>query len=270
MPSKPTNREGQPRLYADLASWWPLLSPPAHYVEEVEDLAAELFSATDSAPRTLLELGCGGGSLAFNLKCRLDQLTLTDLSPDMLAASRAINPECEHLLGDMRSLNLGREFDRVLIHDAIMYAIDPASLRATLRTAYRHCRPGGAAVFVPDCVKETFEAKTVTGGEDAPDGRGLRSLEWTWDPDPTDTTFDVAFAFLLRDADGTVHAEGDRHRNGIFPRAAWLSWLEETGFVARSRIDRWGRDVFLGVKPLSSSTAQDSRRVTESPIAKEA
>ena len=98
-------------------------------------------------------------SLAYHLRGRL-RLTLTDQSAQMLAISRTVNPECEHVLGDVRSLDLGREFDFVLIHDAIIYAIDPASVRATLGTAYRHCRPGGAALVAPDFVRKTFEPET--------------------------------------------------------------------------------------------------------------
>jgi hypothetical protein len=56
------------KLYSDLASWWPLMSPPIHYVEEAADLLPLLLEGEDpSAPRTLLELGSGGGSLAFHL-----------------------------------------------------------------------------------------------------------------------------------------------------------------------------------------------------------
>lgn len=241
-------KTGEPlRLYTDLAVWWPLFSPPSHYVEEAEDLLPMLFPDGAPPPRTLLELGCGGGSLAYHLKDRL-QLTLTDRSEQMLAVSRAVNPECEHLFGDMRSLDLGRVFDVVLIHDAIMYATDPESVGATLRTASRHCRPGGKTVILPDFVKETFEPETEHGGEDGPDGRGLRYLEWSWDPDPTDDTFEVAYAFLLRETDGTVRVDSDYHREGLFSRAAWLSWMEEAGFSATSRIDPWGRDVFVGIK----------------------
>ena len=110
-------------MYEDLAAWWPLLSPPSEYREEAADLLSRLGIADGSPSATLLELGSGGGSLAFHLK-RHFSLTLTDRSPAMLAVSREVNPECEHLVGDMRSLRLGREFDFVLIHDAIMYATD--------------------------------------------------------------------------------------------------------------------------------------------------
>ena len=240
--------QAEPRLYTDLARWWPLFSPPSHYVEEAADLLPDLLAAADAPPTTLLELGSGAGSLASHFKDRL-RLTLTDRSEQMLAVSRAVNPECEHVRGDMRTLDLGREFDVVFIQDAIMYLLDGPSVQAALAAAYRHCRPGGGVVVVPDCVRETFAAETETGGEDAPDGRGLRYLEWTWDPDASDDTFETAFAFLLREADGSVTSDMDRHRCGLFARAAWLAWLREAGFVPARRMDPWNRDAFTGRKP---------------------
>ena len=235
------------RAYTDLAAWWPLFSPPSHYVEEAQDLLPTLLAAPDRPPATLLELGAGGGSLAFHLKGHFT-LTLSDLSAGMLANSREVNPECEHVVGDMRTVDLGRTFDLVFIHDAIMYATDEASVRATLATAARHCRAGGGIVVVPDHVRETFEPETSHGGEDAPDGRGLRYLQWSWDPDPGDTTFEVVYAFLLRETDGSVRVESDRHVEGLFPRRTWLTWLRDAGFDSRSRLDRWQRDVFSGRK----------------------
>lgn len=236
-----------PRLYADLASWYPLVSPPSHYVEEAADLLPTILAVSSPAPVTMLELGTGAGSLAFHLKKHL-KLTLTDLSDDMLAHSRAVNPECEHVQGDMTSLDLGRRFDVVLIHDAIMYMTSPEMLKAAMATAARHCRPDGGVVLVPDCVTETFEPKTEHGGSDGADGRALRYLQWDRDPDPTDHTIDVAFAFMLRERDGSMRVELDRHREGLFRRASWLQWMQEAGLSARSRMDPWRRDVFYGKK----------------------
>src|SRR5262245_28363274 len=106
------------RAYTDLAEWWPLFSPPSHYDEEACDLLLTLPAAPAARPVTAPELGAGGGSLASHLKRHI-ALTLSDLSPQMLANSRILNPECEHVVGDMRSLNLLRTFDLVFIHDAI-------------------------------------------------------------------------------------------------------------------------------------------------------
>ncbi|NOK17957.1 class I SAM-dependent methyltransferase [Corallococcus carmarthensis] len=236
----------EPQLYTDLASWWPLFSPPEEYVEEAEDLLP-MLRPEEGPARTMLELGSGGGSLAFHLKKHFT-LTLTDRSPEMVAVSRAVNPECEHRVGDMRSLRLGRTFDRVMVHDAIMYAVEREDARATVLTAAAHCRPGGRVVLLPDCVRETFEPLTESGGHDAPDGRGMRYLMWTWDPDPDDETFETAFAYLLREADGTVSMSQERHRFGLFRRDDWLEWMREAGCPATTRRDPWNREVFIGVR----------------------
>lgn len=238
------------RLYDELAAWWPLLSPPEEYVGEAADLLPRLGMTAGEAPArrpTLLELGSGGGSLAFHLK-RHFRLTLTDVAPAMLAVSRAINPECEHLVGDMFALRLHRQFDAVLIHDAIQYATTPAKVRAALRTAATHCRPGGRVAVLPDFTREVFDPGTDHGGRDGPDGRGLRYLEWAWDPDPSDHTYLVEYAFLLRSADGSVTVEHDRHEEGLFSRGDWLRWFEAEGIPATCAADPYGREVFVAYR----------------------
>ncbi|MHC4615594.1 MAG: class I SAM-dependent methyltransferase, partial [Planctomycetota bacterium] len=57
----------------------------------------------------VLELGSGGGNNASHLKKWFD-MTLVDLSPHMLEVSRALNPECSHQQGDMRTVRLGTLF----------------------------------------------------------------------------------------------------------------------------------------------------------------
>jgi SAM-dependent methyltransferase len=234
-------------MYADLAEWWPLLSPPSVYEEEAAELRPLLLAAADAPPVTLLELGAGGGSLAYHLKNDL-QLTLNDLSPDMLAVSRVLNPECAHVAGDMRTLDLAGTFDLVLINDAIMYATTPADAGAVIATAARHCRPGGGLMLIPDFVAETFEADENTGECGTPDGRGLRYVERKWDPDPRDDTYETVYDFTLRHADSSLDTSREVHHYGLFPRASWLAWLTAAGFAATSRLDPWGRDVFIGRK----------------------
>ena len=90
----------------------------------------------------VLELGSGGGNNASHLKAHF-RLTLVDRSPQMLAVSRRLNPECEHVEGDMRSVRLGRTFDAVFVHDAIAYMTTEDDLRAVFATAFEHCRPAG-------------------------------------------------------------------------------------------------------------------------------
>ncbi|HVS12723.1 MAG TPA: class I SAM-dependent methyltransferase [Thermoanaerobaculia bacterium] len=242
-----------PRLYDDLSSWWPLLSAPADYAEEAELYSRLLLETGDQPSRTLLELGSGGGNNASHLKGRFE-LTLVEPSEGMLAVSRELNPECEHLQGDMRTVRLGREFDRIFIHDAICYLTTRDDLRRGLETAYVHCRPGGAALLAPDYVRENFEPSTDHGGHDGLRG-ALRYLEWTWDPDPADTTYLVDYAYLLREGDGAVRVEHDRHVEGLFARADWLELLADVGFQGRvvpfehSELEPGTHELFLAVKP---------------------
>ena len=163
-------------FYGELARWWPQISPPSDYEEEAGEIARLLDGA-----RTVLELGSGGGSNAFHLRDRFE-LTLTDLSPEMLEVSQRLNPGLEHHAGDMRTLRLGRTFDAVLIHDAISYMLTESDLAAAFATAAAHLRPGGTALILPDELAETFEPATDHGGSG-----DARYLEWTYDPDPSDT-----------------------------------------------------------------------------------
>jgi hypothetical protein len=215
-----------PLMYGELVPWYRLLDPHEDHRDEAASYQAALVAAVPGAA-TLLDLGAGAGNNAWHLKKRF-ACTLTDVSPDMLALSRELNPDCEHAVGDMRSLRLHRVFDAVLVHDAIMYMTTETDLRAAVATAYAHTRPGGAAVFTPDVFRDTFREETelIEGGDG---DRALRGVSWMWDPDPGDTTFTVDYTFLLREG-GTVRAVHDRHVEGLFSEARWRDILAGAGF----------------------------------------
>jgi hypothetical protein len=154
----------------------------------------------------------------------------------------------------MRDVRLGEEFDPVFVHDAVSY-ITEEDLAATVATAAAHLRPGGAALFVPDFVRERFEPRTEHGGHDG-EHRALRYLEWCWDPDADDTTYASDFAYLLREGDD-VRCVLDRHVCGLFPRATWLELLERAGLEGRHLVgppdeEPAGAELFVGQKPVSA------------------
>jgi hypothetical protein len=130
-----------------------------------------------------------------------------------------------------------------------------ADLEAVLRTASAHCRPGGAALFVPDFVRETFEEGVDHGGGDSERG-SVRFLQWISDPDPSDTTYVVDFAILVRDRKGRTRAVHDRHVQGLFPTARWLRLLRHAGFKPAVVKDSRVRDSFLARKPPANTVRQ--------------
>jgi hypothetical protein len=85
----------------------------------------------------------------------------------------------------------------------------------------------------------------------------MRYVEWVWDPDPSDTTYLADYMFMLREADGTIRVEHDRHTEGLFARADWLRLLSEAGFepavapFEHSELDPCSHEIFVARKSTS-------------------
>jgi len=219
-------------LYDGIADWWPVISPPSEYAEEAALYVAMIRAAARRPVREVLELGSGGGNNASHMK-RAFALTLVEPADRMRELSRALNPECEHFPGDMRAVRLGRTFDAVFVHDAVMYMTTERDLREALTTVAAHLAPGGVALVAPDATVETFSEATEHGGGQDENGRRARYLQWTLPPEePDGSTFETHYAFLLREPDGTVRAVHDVHREGLFSRATWLRLFREVGLTA--------------------------------------
>ncbi|HKH09554.1 MAG TPA: methyltransferase domain-containing protein [Rubrobacter sp.] len=219
------------RLYGDLAGWWQAISPPSEYAEEAALYVRMIRDAARRPVREVLELGSGGGNNASHMKRHFD-MTLVEPSEGMRGLSRRLNPGCEHLGGDMRTVRLGRHFDAVFVHDAVMYMTTEGDLRAALATVADHLAPGGVALVAPDATAETFSESTEHGGGEDADGRRARYLQWTLPPAPGGTVFETHYAFLLREPEGAVRVAHDVHREGLFPRATWLRLFREVGLAA--------------------------------------
>jgi Methyltransferase domain len=242
------------KMYDELAAWWPLLSAPVDYQEEAAFYANTMVAACAQPIHAVLELGSGGGNNASHMKTWWP-MTLVEPSAGMRAVSEALNPDLEHLEGDMRTIRLRREFDAVFVHDAVCYMTTESDLRLAIETAFVHCRPGGAALFCPDYVRENFRPGTDCGGHDGV-GRGMRYLEWVWDPDPSDAVYLVDYVFALCERDSTVSVEHDRHVEGLFARVDWIRWLSDAGFVdarsvpfEHSELEPGSHEVFVARRP---------------------
>lgn len=134
-------------------------------------------------------------------------------------------------------------------------------LVAAVRTAFAHTRPGGAAVFAPDCVRDTFRESTdILEGEEGT--RALRGIEWKWDPDPSDDTYLVEYAFLLREG-ASVQVVHDRHVEGLFTIGTWQRVLAGAGYhvgtFERPLDDGEVDEMFLCFRPARNAQARSTR-----------
>ncbi len=233
------------RMYGELAHLWQQISAPEEYAEEASELRELIFDLLKAGPDpfrpTLLEFGSGGGNALSHLTPFMDTVA-TDTSTDMLAVSEQINPGAEHIVGDMRSMRLGRKFDAVVVLDAVSYMLTEDDLRGTFETARAHLNPGGVFIAGPDWLEgitpvPNISCKLGKQGE-------LSYAEFVHDPDPNDSSIELVFTFYVPQGDGSVKVEEDRHRHGIFPLQTWLLAMRDAGFEAGTH--RYSADVSAG------------------------
>jgi SAM-dependent methyltransferase len=116
-----------------------------------EDLDALEALAARLRPARALDLGCGGGHVAYRLAAHAGSVTASDLSADMLAAVRetAAARGFANLLTEQAPAErlpfADDEFDLVATRFSAHHWQD---LDAGLAEAHRVARPGAAAVFI--------------------------------------------------------------------------------------------------------------------------
>ena len=228
---QPYSTSDQQRLYSDLAWVWPIISPPEDYIEETEHFCKIIQEYSQIEVKTLLNLGCGGGHNDCTLKKHF-RVTGVDTSEAMLGLARQLNPEVTYSLGDMRTLRLGKTFDAVAIFDSINYMLTVEDLRAAFVTAYKHLKPGGVFLTLVETTPERFRQNWTQYTTHARGDIEITFIENAYDPDPTDTTYEVTFVYLIRRG-GRLDIETDRHVCGIFGLETWHSLLSDVGFEVR-------------------------------------
>jgi SAM-dependent methyltransferase len=92
---------------------------------------------------TVLDLGCGAGRIAHALIALGHPVVAVDNSPEMLEHVRG----AEKMLADIRTLELRRRFDCVLLASNLVNCVDAATRDAMLLACARHVAPDGCVVI---------------------------------------------------------------------------------------------------------------------------
>ena len=139
------------RTYADA---YDLLYHDKDYTTECDLIERVFQTYGDSAIQSVLDLGCGTGNHAIPLAQRGYEVVGIDRSESMLARAwrkaASLSDGCDAAFhqGDIRSVDLQRHFDAVLMMFAVMgYQLENADVLSALRTAHRHLRSGGLLIF---------------------------------------------------------------------------------------------------------------------------
>ena len=193
------------------------------------DYAQRHFAKLKRPVRSVLELGCGTGSLTKLLAERGYAMTAVDLSPDMLtvAEQKCRGLDVRLLCQDMSRLRLPDQVDAVVSGlDSVNYVTRPASLRRTFRRVCDVLSPGGLFLF---------DVKTPAALEGA-DGQTYLDEDddlfcvWRADYYPRRRVCAYGLDLFVREEDGSWSRGGEYHEEYAYTMEELDSFLREAGF----------------------------------------
>ncbi len=105
---------------------------------------AELVAAY--GPGSVLDAGCGTGRVAIELARRGIDVVGVDRDLSMLAEATRLGPDLEWVQADLTGLDLGRDFELVVLAGNVPLFTPAADREAMVRACARHVAPNGRLV----------------------------------------------------------------------------------------------------------------------------
>ena len=190
--------------------------------------ASILQTAVTPPPKTLVEFGSGGGNNAFYLK-RDFAMTLVDCLTGHARGqprdqSRVRAPRGRH------AQRAARPRLRRRLHPRRDHVHDDRRPTFAARSRPLSCTPSPVASRCshPTSCARRSQPSTEDGGHDG-EGRAIRYLEWTFDPDPGRQHVRGPFRLHAQRGRAASRVEHDVHTCGLFAREVWLRLLEQAG-----------------------------------------
>lgn len=181
---------------------------------------------------TVLDLGCGTGTIAWELARRGYKVIAADSSEAMLtAAMEKADPSVQtpplFIRQSMTRLRLGRPADAaVSTLDSLNYLTRERDLRTCLRRVARSLRPGGLFLFD---VNTPYKFRRMDGQVYLDETDGLFCVWRTFfNPRTEICTYQVDL--FRRRRDGAWTRRFEEHRQRAWTEAQWKAFLTEAGF----------------------------------------
>jgi ubiquinone/menaquinone biosynthesis C-methylase UbiE len=213
-------------LYRKFARYYDLIYQWMDYPGEVEFIEKMVKLHQQSKGFQLLDVACGTGNHAQYLKNSFQVVGL-DINPEMMEIAREKVPEMELFQGNMKEMNLERDFDVIIcLFSSINYHTNLSELKATFKRFYDHLKPGGVLIFdLGFCTENWEEGRMLVDAVVEGDLQLARISQSRL----YDGVFNANFVFLVKE-NGKMDFEIDQHQIGVFSTPEVKIILEDVGF----------------------------------------
>ncbi len=218
--------------YTALASLYDGFMDDVDYQKWSAYIAALMKECSVRPGGTILECGCGTGSITIPLKKAGFNITGTDISDEMLAfaqeKARNAGVFIPFARMDMRRLAFHRPVDCVLACcDCVNYLTADEDAADFFRAAHAVLRPGGALLFD---ISSRCKLERILGGNSFCDSRADRAYFWRNNYDGETKLIEMELEFFTKTANGLYERKKERHIQRAWSEKELREKLEEAGF----------------------------------------
>ena len=220
------------------------------YVAEADKLHQIIQKYKRTTGNALLDVACGTGTHLGFLSQKY-QVEGTDLNADMLKVARKKHPRIRFTQADMKSFDLGRQFDVVTcLFSAIGYMKTKAELQRSVRNMSRHLLPGGVLLVEPWFTPEQWNPGRVsTILVDKPERKIVRMSR----AGIRGTVSLLEFQYLIGGPKRIEHMI-EQHEFGLFSHEEYMAAFTKAGLdVIHDSEGVDGRGLYIGLKPLRTT-----------------
>lgn len=221
--------------YTVLAEFYDQLTTDVPYVRWANYLEKQ-FARHKNPIRSIVELGCGTGTLAAILAARGYQVTAVDLSPDMLsvAAEKCEGLDVHLVCQDMSKLALPMQADAVICClDSLNYVTRPAQVQRTFQRVFRALKPGGLFLFD---VKTPYALESADGQVYIDENEEVYCV-WRGEYDARRRICGYGIDLFALQEDGSWWRDREYHEEYAYTMEELSAWLGEAGFT---RVKQFG------------------------------
>lgn len=221
--------------YTVLAEFYDQLTTDVPYLRWADYLEKQ-FSRHKTPIHSIVELGCGTGTLAAILASRGYQVTAVDLSPDMLsvAAGKCGELDVQLVCQDMSRLALPIQADAVICClDSLNYVTRPAQVQRTFQRVFRALKPGGLFLFD---VKTPYALEGADGQVYIDENEEVYCV-WRGEYDARRRICGYGIDLFALQEDGSWWRDGEYHEEYAYTMEELSAWLGDAGFT---RVKQFG------------------------------